>query len=215
MKKKTIIWEENSTPPRDYVWVKPDGKAYEYDYTNCVWAESKDITIGTKSEEEDPIDPTPIDPTPVDPTLQPQEDTSYQYLAGTKVPKYFWMYKNNEETKTKIIELFEECTEIVGNQASLTSTRLAVPFSKLNIGKVRKLVQDLGLGSIGFGVIFEKEDNFELADGDIDGIRISKTSSEFNIKFRYFDSEFNFDSTGLQEIQVGEELCYEYEEPIG
>ena len=208
MKKKTIIWEENSTPPRDYVWVKPDGKAYEYDYANGVWAESKDITIGTKSEEEDPVDPTPVDPTP-----QPQEDTSYQYLAGTKIPKYFWIYKNNEETKTKVIELFGECTEIVGDQASPTSTRLAIPFSKINDGKIRKLMQELGLGSTGFGIIFEKEDNFELAAGDIDGIRSSKTSSEFKITFRYFDSEFNFVPSGLQEIQVGEELCYEYEEP--
>ena len=212
MKKKTIIWEENSTPPRDYVWVKPDGKAYEYDYANGVWTESKDITIGTKSEEEDPVDPTPVDPTP-QPQPQPQEDTSYQYLAGTKVPKYFWIYKSYEETKTKVIELFGECTEIVGDQASPTSTRLAIPFSKINTGKVRKLMQELGLGSTGFGVIFEKEDDFELAAGDIDGIRSSKTSSGFEITFRYFDSEFEFDSTGLQEIQVGEELCYEYEEP--
>ena len=28
--KKTIIWETNSEPPKSYIWVKPDGKAYEW-----------------------------------------------------------------------------------------------------------------------------------------------------------------------------------------
>lgn len=30
MEKRTIIWEENTIPPKNYLWVKPDGKVYEY-----------------------------------------------------------------------------------------------------------------------------------------------------------------------------------------
>ena len=29
-KKKTLIWEENNEPPKNYIWVREDGKAYEY-----------------------------------------------------------------------------------------------------------------------------------------------------------------------------------------
>lgn len=48
-KKKTIIWEDNSEPPKDYIWIKPDGKAYEFDYTDRIWKESKSISAGTGS----------------------------------------------------------------------------------------------------------------------------------------------------------------------
>lgn len=44
-KKKTIIWENNSEPPKDFIWVKPDGKAYEFDYTDRIWKESNTISI--------------------------------------------------------------------------------------------------------------------------------------------------------------------------
>ena len=32
--KKIIIWENNSEPPKNYIWIKADGKAYEYDEIN-------------------------------------------------------------------------------------------------------------------------------------------------------------------------------------
>lgn len=38
-KKKTIIWEDNNEPPKDYIWVKSDGKAYEFSYTTREWKE--------------------------------------------------------------------------------------------------------------------------------------------------------------------------------
>lgn len=44
-KKRTIIWEDNSEPPKDYFWVKGDGKVYEFDYTDRLWKESKTICI--------------------------------------------------------------------------------------------------------------------------------------------------------------------------
>lgn len=42
-KKKTIIWEDNNEPPKDYIWAKKDGKFYEYSYATRSWIESKSI----------------------------------------------------------------------------------------------------------------------------------------------------------------------------
>ena len=39
--KKTIIWENNTEPPKNYIWGKADGKFYEYN--GSAWAESEDI----------------------------------------------------------------------------------------------------------------------------------------------------------------------------
>ena len=44
-KRKTIIWEDNNEPPKDYIWVKSDNKAYEYSYSENKWVESKTISI--------------------------------------------------------------------------------------------------------------------------------------------------------------------------
>ena len=32
MEKRTIIFEENTEPPKNYYWIKPDNKVYEYNY---------------------------------------------------------------------------------------------------------------------------------------------------------------------------------------
>lgn len=50
LKKKTIIWEDNNEPPKDYIWVKSDGKAYEFDYMDRLWKESKVIKIIENAE---------------------------------------------------------------------------------------------------------------------------------------------------------------------
>ena len=42
-KKKTIIWEDNNEPPKNYIWAKKDGKFYEYDYNIRDWVESTSI----------------------------------------------------------------------------------------------------------------------------------------------------------------------------
>lgn len=44
-KKKTIIWEENTEPPKNYFWVKPDGKVYEYTLEAEDWVESEEIQL--------------------------------------------------------------------------------------------------------------------------------------------------------------------------
>ena len=36
-KKKTIIWEDNNEPPKNYIWVKSDGNAYEFNHTLRQW----------------------------------------------------------------------------------------------------------------------------------------------------------------------------------
>lgn len=41
--KKTIIWETNSEPPKSYIWVKSDGKAYEF--INGAWTVSPNVII--------------------------------------------------------------------------------------------------------------------------------------------------------------------------
>lgn len=41
--KKTIIWETNSEPPKNYIWIKPDGIPYEYDKELREWGVSKNI----------------------------------------------------------------------------------------------------------------------------------------------------------------------------
>lgn len=46
-KKKTIIWEDNNEPPKDYIWAKKDGKFYEYSYATRSWIESKSISGGS------------------------------------------------------------------------------------------------------------------------------------------------------------------------
>lgn len=42
-KKKTIIWEDNTEPPKNYIWAKKDSKFYEYDYNVRDWVESTSI----------------------------------------------------------------------------------------------------------------------------------------------------------------------------
>lgn len=48
LKKKTIIWEDNNIPPKDYLWIKSDGKVYEFNHTTRQWQESK--TLQTKND---------------------------------------------------------------------------------------------------------------------------------------------------------------------
>ena len=49
-KKKTLIWEDNNEPPKDYIWIKSDGKAYEFNYQTRTWVESKTVKSAAGSE---------------------------------------------------------------------------------------------------------------------------------------------------------------------
>lgn len=41
--RKTIMWDDNSEPPKNYIWAK-NNKFYEYDYVTRSWVESKLIS---------------------------------------------------------------------------------------------------------------------------------------------------------------------------
>lgn len=41
MIKRTFVWEVNNPPPQNYIWVKNDGRAYEYDPNKRDWVLSK------------------------------------------------------------------------------------------------------------------------------------------------------------------------------
>ena len=45
--KKTVIWETNSEPPRNYIWIRPNGVAYEYDNDIREWVISPNIGPGS------------------------------------------------------------------------------------------------------------------------------------------------------------------------
>lgn len=69
-KKKTIIWETNTEPPKNYFWVKEDGKVYEFDPTEHTWVESKEIQLYQE--------PTP------EPTPEPEPEftpTEYSFIS--------------------------------------------------------------------------------------------------------------------------------------
>ena len=199
-KKRTIIWEENTEPPKNYIWVRPDGKIYEYNYIAQDWIESESVKV---AEKEEPV--TPDEPTP---TPEPVEDVSYQYLLKTeKCPKYFWMY-NPDETKE---EIFGSDIEIGGDWQSPNGTRLVVPFSKLsNIGTLARFVSECHIGYIGFGFIWEKKENFELTEGDVKSVQISSNSGKLQVTINYYDSQFEFDPEKVYETEIDGTLYYEY-----
>lgn len=43
LKRKTLIWETNNEPPKNYIWIKDDGKAYEFNGATKKWEESKEL----------------------------------------------------------------------------------------------------------------------------------------------------------------------------
>lgn len=52
LKKKTIIWEDNNEPPKDYIWIKSDEKAYEFDYNDRKWKESTSINVNNNGSDD-------------------------------------------------------------------------------------------------------------------------------------------------------------------
>ena len=47
-KKKTIVWETNSEPPKNFLWVKDDGI---YEYSNGSWQKSKSFSTEEEKQE--------------------------------------------------------------------------------------------------------------------------------------------------------------------
>lgn len=90
-KKKTIIWEDNNEPPKDYIWAKKDGKFYEYSYTTRSWVESKTISGGSGDSGEGENTPS-TDITPA------------QAFA-----KFYGLYNSNYNDKTQDTPLPDLC----------------------------------------------------------------------------------------------------------
>lgn len=203
-KKKTIIWEDNNEPPKNYIWAKSDGKLYEYNYDKKDWEESKTIQTASSEESEEPVEPV----TPTEPTVEPVEDTSYLDLLRTeKAPKYFWMYDTSDKAK----EIWGSDVVIGGDYQSPNATRLVVDFAKLNnLGLLNRFMNECGIGSIGFGFIWEPEENFALVSGDIEGVQILKAGNNFKVTFEYYDDNFIFNPNGIYETEIEGNTYYEY-----
>lgn len=203
-KKKTIIWEVNNEPPKNYIWAKSDGKFYEYNYDKKDWEESKTIQTASSEESEEPVEPV----TPTEPTVEPIEDTSYlDLLRNEKAPKYFWMYDTSDEAK----EIWGSDVVIGGDYQSPNANRLVVDFAKLNnLGLLNRFMNECGIGSIGFGFIWEPEENFALVSGDIEGVQILKAGNNFKVTFEYYDDNFIFNPNGIYETEIEGNTYYEY-----
>ena len=91
-KKKTIIWEDNNEPPKDYIWVKSDGKAYEYSYSQRKWIESKSISGSGNCE-----------PVEANPTIEDSDVTTP--LNALKIGESVYTVGGNSDSDIQIVEL--------------------------------------------------------------------------------------------------------------
>lgn len=92
LKKKTIIWEDNNEPPKDYIWIKSDGKAYEYSYSQRKWIESKSINGSDNSE-----------PVEANPTIEDGDVTIP--LNALKIGESVYTVGGDSDSDIQIVEL--------------------------------------------------------------------------------------------------------------
>lgn len=95
LKKKTIIWENNNEPPKDYIWVKSDGKAYEYSYSQGRWIESNSISGSGNSGNCEPVE--------ANPTIEDGDVTTP--LNALKVGESVYTVGGNSDSDIQIVEL--------------------------------------------------------------------------------------------------------------
>ena len=109
-KKKTIIWEPNTEPPKNYYWIKEDNKVYEFSVEERKWVESEELTYTPKEESgsDEPVDPDqPVGPVDPEEPVEPEEPfvpveysfTSYADAEGT-TEYATGKVETTEETKT-------------------------------------------------------------------------------------------------------------------
>lgn len=91
-KKKTIIWEDNNEPPKDYIWIKSDGKAYEYSYSQRKWIESKSINGSGNYE-----------PVEANPTIEDGDVTTP--LNALKIGESVYTVDCGSDSDIQIVEL--------------------------------------------------------------------------------------------------------------
>lgn len=185
---KQILWTDlNSAPPKNYLWQKEDG----------IYVNVGGNWIKKESFEEDPCEDN-----------DELKNLYCQYLLRTeKMPKYVWMYNTSETAKN----IFDTDVVIGGDYQSPNANRLVIPFEKINnLGLLNKFVTECGIGSIGFGMIWEPEDNFQLEENDIKGVHISKVGKNFEVTFEYYDNNFVFNPNGIYETEIENCTYYEY-----
>ena len=91
-KTKTIVWEDNNEPPKDYIWVKSDGKAYEYSYSQRKWIESKSISTSGNFE-----------PVEANPTIEDGDVTTP--LNALKIGESVYTVDSDSNSDIQIVEL--------------------------------------------------------------------------------------------------------------
>lgn len=91
-KTKTIVWEDNSEPPKDYIWIKSDGKAYEYSYSQRKWVESKSISDSGNGE-----------PVEANPTIEDGDVTTP--LNALKIGEFVYTVGGDSDSNIQIVEL--------------------------------------------------------------------------------------------------------------
>lgn len=91
-KTKTIVWEDNSEPPKDYIWIKSDGKAYEYSYSQRKWVESKYMSDSGNSE-----------PVEANPTIEDGDVTTP--LNALKIGESVYTVGGDSDSNIQIVEL--------------------------------------------------------------------------------------------------------------
>ena len=193
---KQILWTDlNSAPPKNYLWQKEDGI---YTNVNGNWIKTKSFGKEEVCEDENESE---------------VKDLSCQYLLRSeKMPKYVWMYNTSDTAKY----LFDTDIVIGGDYQSPNAHRLVIDFEKINnLGLLNKFVTDCGIGSIGLGMIWEPEDNFQLEENDIKGIHISKVGKKFEVTIEYYDDTLEFNPNGIYETEIEGSVYYEYDPTVG
>ena len=108
-KKKTIIWEDNTEPPKNYLWVKPDGKVYEFTLENG-WAESTEIQLCASAEPTPEPEPTPVETEATWVNLNSEEVWNAEYQnENSALRKYYaWSDEANAPYKEDLWNTVED-----------------------------------------------------------------------------------------------------------
>lgn len=107
-KKKTIIWEDNNEPPKDYIWAKKDGKFYEYNYVTRSWVESKSISGGSGgSDSETDFDEQELITSSINSLISKNSPFTPEMLERIVYPDC-WAYYDYDLQEFKIIKTIED-----------------------------------------------------------------------------------------------------------
>lgn len=188
-KKKTIIWEDNNEPPKDYIWIKSDGKAYEYSYSQRKWIESKSISGSGNYE-----------PVEANPTIEDGDVTTP--LNALKIGESVYTVGGDSDSDIQIVELTYDHLPATGTLSASDLEKLDSDNCLLIING--KYFYKTFSANIGF-------DYHEIASANVlGGVRsiyftASKPDGEYTIAYTY-SVEANTQTQAnavLENIKVG------------